>query len=76
MACMDAQTHQLVLAENNRVGSVSICGCGTIHLSLGAVSLRLSPEVFAEAVQMMRTASQTLLQQGAKLEAAGSEMVH
>ena len=75
MSCKDAQSHQLVLAENNRVSSVSICGCGTIHLSLGAISMRLSPEVFGEVVQMMRTASQTLLRRGAELEVA-SEMVH
>ncbi|MBE7181046.1 MAG: hypothetical protein INR71_07535 [Terriglobus roseus] len=75
MACMERQSHQLVLAENSHVGNVAVCGCGTIHVSLGAVSLRLSPEVFGEAVAMMRMAMQNLLRHGAEAEMA-NEIVH
>jgi hypothetical protein len=75
MACNEQQNAQIVLAENRAVGNVALCGCGTIHVSIGAVSLRLAPEVFGEAAAMMRQALQNLLLQGQAMERA-NELVH
>lgn len=75
MACNDRESQQIVLAENRSVGNVSLCACGTIHVSIGAVSLRLAPEVFGEAAAMMRQALHNLLLQGRAVEMA-NELVH
>lgn len=74
MSCEDVETHGITLAQNPRVGSVSLCGCGTIHLSLGAVSLRVSPDVLVEVTRMLQVASNKLLQHSRAIETA-SEMV-
>ena len=63
MSC-EAQDN-LLLAELASLGSVSVCACGTIHVSVGAVTLRLSPEAFGQMVSMCRKASDQMLIQAA-----------
>jgi hypothetical protein len=51
------------LAELTSLGSVTMCACGTIHLSVGVVTLRMAPEVFEKMVQMCQKAAEQLLLQ-------------
>lgn len=32
---------------------VKVCGCGSIYLTIGAMTLKLAPEVFASVVQTL-----------------------
>jgi hypothetical protein len=59
-ALPDEPCHQLAIADNN-VGHVSLCsGCGQVHLSLGHVSLRFTPEAFRALVDLTGTAQSRL----------------
>jgi hypothetical protein len=49
------------LAELSSLGNVTVCACGTIHLSVGVVTLRMAPEVFGQMVQMCQQAAEQLL---------------
>ncbi len=44
------------LADQPTVGRVRLCECNTIRLSIGPVTVNLSPEVFVQAVVLMRDA--------------------
>lgn len=45
-----------MLADKPGFGQIFDCGkCGNLHLSIGAVSLTLSPEAFLELVALMHT---------------------
>ncbi|WP_263410447.1 hypothetical protein [Terriglobus tenax] len=59
MAC-SASEERLMLAELEGLGGVSLCGCGTVHLSVGSVTVRLAPEAFLQAVKMCQQAAQQL----------------
>jgi hypothetical protein len=50
----------LVLAERSGLGRVHLCGCNSVHLKIGPVSISLSPEAFAQASMMMRQAAEQL----------------
>jgi hypothetical protein len=38
----DAPGHRRLIAQNP-AASVEVCGCGTVHLTIGPVTLRLQP---------------------------------
>lgn len=67
MACKERPGH-LMLAERASVGSISLCDCGTIHVAMGSVTVRLSPEVFCELVVMCRSAADMLMRQATAME--------
>lgn len=46
----------VVLAERSGLGRIHLCGCSSIHLSLGPVTVCLAPEAFAQAAAMIRDA--------------------
>lgn len=48
------------LAESP-VGSVELCSCGSVHLCVGPVSLRIDPVAFLELGKMMDVARERLL---------------
>lgn len=50
----------LTLAERPGLGQVRICGCNAIHLSVGPVTITLSPEAFAETAILIREAMESL----------------
>ncbi len=71
---MNCETERnFTLAELASLGSVTMCACGTIHLSVGVVTLRMAPEVFGQMVRMCQHAAQQLLLQ-AVLETGGSRL--
>ena len=59
------QERNLVLAELASLGSVSLCSCGTIHLAVGAVTLRLAPEAFGQMIRMCQDAADRMLLEAA-----------
>jgi hypothetical protein len=46
----------VVLANRKGLGAVKLCGCNTIHLSIGPVTMALAPEAFAQAAALMQDA--------------------
>ncbi len=60
--CQRDGSKSLVLAERS-LGTVSLCGCGTVHVGIGSVTMRLSPEAFCELVVLCRSAADQLLLQ-------------
>jgi hypothetical protein len=46
----------VVLAERSGLGQIRLCGCKSVHVSLGPVTLCLAPEAFAQAAMMIRDA--------------------
>ena len=63
MSCAISE-ERMMLAEAEGLGGVSLCACGTIHLSVGAVTVRLAPEAFLQAVRMCQQAAQQLTLEG------------
>jgi hypothetical protein len=51
------------LSERKTLGGVSLCSCGTIHLTVGGVTLRLEPEAFGEMLRMCQDAADRLVLQ-------------
>ncbi len=47
---------------------VELCNCGAVHLTLGAVTLRLAPEVMPELAQTVAEAARELALQDAVAE--------
>ena len=56
----------VVLADHPGLGRVHMCGCNSVHLKIGPVTVCLAPEVFAQMSIMVREAMEEL----AKVEAA------
>jgi hypothetical protein len=44
----------------NHAGRLDLCSCGCLHLSLGPVMLRLSPEVLGPLVDLLQWGQQVL----------------
>lgn len=60
--CMPVRNHSL--AEREGLGGITLCGCGTFHLTVGGVTLRLAPEAFHAMLLMCQDAAQQLLLEG------------
>jgi hypothetical protein len=63
MACATSE-ERMMLAEAEGLGCVTLCACGTVHLSVGAVTVRLAPEAFLQTVKMCQQAAQQLTLEG------------
>ena len=50
----------VTLAERTGLGRINLCGCRSIHLSVGPVTICLAPEAFAQAANMIREAMEQL----------------
>jgi hypothetical protein len=50
----------VVLAECPGLGRVRLCGCKSIHLSIGPVTLNLEPHAFAQTAALIRSAVEQL----------------
>ena len=46
----------IILADLPGLGRIRICECNSIHVSIGPVTINLTPEAFAQAVTLMRDA--------------------
>lgn len=64
---------QHVLTTVDGLGSVTLCGCGTVSLHLGGVSLRMDPATFAQAVEMCRQAVDSVELQVRSLESVATK---
>ena len=52
----DETCHRDVLSSAP-IGSIALCPCGTIHLTIGAVTLRLVPEAMVELAELVGRAA-------------------
>ena len=52
----DAKKGSETLASTHGLGSVAVCGCGTISLNIQAMSLRMDLQSFELTLEMMREA--------------------
>ena len=77
--CDQRQGYEM-LAESDGLGSVALCGCGTVSLHVQAMSLRMDLKAFAQATAMMQSALAALEQKAVALAAVearpGSAMLH
>jgi hypothetical protein len=55
--------HVHTLSERKSLGSVAMCTCGTMHLTIGGVTIRLAPEAFGEMLRMCQDATDRLMLQ-------------
>ncbi len=51
----------MTLAEHHGLGSVRICECGSLNLSIGLVTLHLDPEAFLKTAALLRQAAEQYL---------------
>lgn len=76
MACSTSE-ERMMLAELDGLGGVSLCGCGTVHLTVGAVTVRLAPEAFLQAVRMCeKAAGQLTVENMMRTMGVGSSVMH
>lgn len=55
---------------------VERCGCGSIHLTIGAITLRLVPEAFAALSGILDEANHSLVREyGARHQSATDEVL-
>jgi len=50
----------VILAERAGTGAVRLCGCNCIHMRIGPVTIQMVPEMFMEAVVLMKQAVENL----------------
>ncbi len=50
----------VILAERSGTGTVSLCGCNCIHMSIGPVTISMAPELFAQAAMLVKQAMESL----------------
>jgi hypothetical protein len=60
-------THQ-TLASSAGLGSISVCGCGTLSLHVGGVSVRMDLTAFVQTAEMFRIATAHLEAQARTLQ--------
>jgi hypothetical protein len=61
--------------SSSSVGSVTLCGCGTVSLHVGGISVRMEVNVFAETVAMCQQALNLLPVQSVR-RVASTETLH
>ena len=64
-----------VLARYEGLGSVSICGCGTVSLHVGGVTLRLEATAFIQLDTMIQDAIETLRTRALEIEEGPSQVL-
>jgi hypothetical protein len=50
----------VILADHPDLGRVQLCECNSIHLSIGPVTMSMTPQAFAQAAALMRNAMDQL----------------
>ena len=50
----------VVLAERGAFGAVRLCGCKSVHLSVGPITLNMDPEAFAQTAILVKQAMESL----------------
>ncbi|RRA48905.1 hypothetical protein [Acidipila sp. EB88] len=76
MACENERDGNLVLAREQGLGEISICTCGVLQMTLGAVTLRLAPEAFVQMLRMCMEAAHSPLVRPAPVPVGGESSVH
>ena len=55
------KTEKVPLAELRGVGSVQLCDCGSINLTLGGVTLHLDPDTFIKSSFLVNSAAERFM---------------
>ncbi len=71
---MHHEEKTMKLAECEQLGEVSVCACGTLHVAVGSVTLRLSPEAFAGLVHMCQRAVDSMMRLENVVQPLGSPL--
>jgi hypothetical protein len=50
----------VILSESNGTGTVRLCGCSCVHMTIGPVTMKMTPDMFVQAATMVRQAMDTL----------------
>jgi hypothetical protein len=50
----------VILAERNGTGTIRLCGCNCIHVSIGPITINMAPEMFAQAAVLVKQAMESL----------------
>jgi len=50
----------VILAERKGTGAIRLCGCNSIHMSIGPITINLAPEAFAQTALLVRQAMESL----------------
>ena len=50
----------VVLSQRAGLGRIYLCGCDSVHLKVGPVTVCLAPEAFAQTAKMIREAMEQL----------------
>ena len=50
----------VILADHPDLGRVQLCECNSIHLSIGPVTMSMTPQAFAQAAALIRNAMDQL----------------
>lgn len=64
--------HQ-TLASSAGLGSIAVCGCGTLSLHVGGVSLRMDLTAFVQTAEMFRIAVAHLEAQARNLQPSATK---
>jgi hypothetical protein len=51
----------LTLAEQDGLGCVRVCECGSLNLNIGLVTIHLDPEAFLKTAALLRQAAEQYL---------------
>jgi hypothetical protein len=65
--------HQ-TLASSPGLGSISVCGCGTLSLHVGGVSVRMDLTAFVQTAEMFRIAVANLEAQARTLQPSTTKL--
>lgn len=66
----------VVLADRPGLGRVHMCGCESVHLRVGPITICLSPEVFAQTSIMIREAMEQLARMRLEPDELPSRLTH
>ncbi len=64
----------VILADYPGLGKVRLCGCNSIHLSIGPVTVTLAPEAFAQTAILIRKAMEQLAEIAIAKDSAGDPL--
>lgn len=60
--------HRITLVDQ-RLVTVEQCGCGNVHLTIGAITLRLQRDAFVEIAEALASASHAMEERPLRLAA-------
>jgi hypothetical protein len=66
---------KLVLSEQEGFGQIYMCGCNSVHMNVGPVTVKLSPKAFAQMAILVRKAMEGLDQITSLIDGDGARVL-